>query len=87
MGDGCCFLNGIDLVLYCDYDEVITVDHMANNILEHLATNAYYYQQFHTSNLKQDAEGYFRFGNYCDSIINVHSTLPIPKLHLMKNQL
>ena len=35
-------MNANDLVLYCDCDEVVTVDHMVNNILEHLATNADY---------------------------------------------
>ena len=57
MGDGFCFVNAKDLVLSCDYGEVVTVDPMANNILEHLATNAYYYKQFHTSDQIWDAEG------------------------------
>ena len=68
--DYSCFLNANDLVLYCDYDEVVTVDHMANNILEHFATNADYYKQFHTGSLIWDAERYFKFWNYCDSIID-----------------
>ena len=46
MADSFCFLYVIDLVLHCDYDEVKTVDHMANNILDYLATNADYYKQF-----------------------------------------
>ena len=71
MGDNFCFLNTIDLVLYCDYDEIVTVDHMVNNILDHLATNAEYYKQFNTGDLIWNAEGYFKFGKYCGIIINV----------------
>ena len=59
MGNGSCFLNAIDLVLYHDYDGVVTVDHMANSILEHLSTNADYYKQYHTGDL------YIRCGGVC----------------------
>ena len=62
LGDGFSCMNAIDLVLYCEYDEVVTADHMANNLLEHLAADADYYKQFNTGNLIQDAEGYFKFG-------------------------
>ena len=71
MGDYFCFLDANDLVLYCDYDEALTVDHMANNILEHLAASADYYIQFHTGDLIPDGEGHFKFGVCCDSIIDV----------------
>ena len=59
---GCsfCFLNAIDLVLDCGYNDIVTVDHMVNNILEHLATNVHYYKQFHMGDLLQDAKGYFK---------------------------
>ena len=32
-GDGFCFLKAIYVALYFDYNDVITVDHMENNIL------------------------------------------------------
>ena len=70
------------MVLYCDYDETVTVDHMANNILEHLATNADYYKQFHTVDLIQDVEGYFKFGIYCDSIVDVITVTTTKVLYL-----
>ena len=38
-GDGFCFLNAIDLVLYCKYNEVVMVDSLASNILGHIAVN------------------------------------------------
>ena len=64
--------------LYCDYDKVVIVDHMANNILEHLATNVDYYKQFPAADLIWDTEGYFIFGNYCESSIDV-IILPLQK--------
>ena len=57
--------------MYCDHDEVVTVDDMVNNILEHLAANADYYKQFHTGDLLWDAEGYFKFEISYDSIISL----------------
>ena len=39
-GDGFCFLNAIDMVLYCDHNEVVTFDSLASTILEHPAANA-----------------------------------------------
>ena len=68
-GYGFCFLNAIDLLLCCDYNEVVTVSNLASNILGHLVANVDYYKQFHTEDILQDTEGYFKFGNYCDSII------------------
>ena len=70
-GDGFCFLYAIDLVLYCDYNVAVTVDSLASNILVHLEANVDYYKHFHTGDILWDAEGYFTFGNYCDSIIDL----------------
>ena len=81
-GDGFCFLNAIDLVLYCGYVEVITLENMVNNILEHLVANADYYKLFHTGDLLWDVEGWFQFGNYSDSIINVIITATTKALHV-----
>ena len=38
-GDGFCFLNAIDLVLYCDNNEAVTVNSLESNILGHLTAN------------------------------------------------
>ena len=61
MGDGFCFLNtSIYLLLYCNYDKFVTVDHIPNNNLEHPAANADDCKQFHTGDLLiSDREGYF----------------------------
>ena len=80
--DEFCFLNAIELVLYCDYDEVVTCDDIVNNIIEHLATNANCYKGFHNGDLVQTAEHYFKFGNYCDYIINVLIIATVKALHL-----
>ena len=68
MGDGFCFLNAIDLALYCQYNEVVMVDSLVSNILGHLAVNVDYYKHFHTGDYLWDAEDYLRFGNYGDSV-------------------
>ena len=45
------FLNAIDLVLYCDYNDVVMVDILASNIPGHLAANVDYYKQFHMGDI------------------------------------
>ena len=30
-----------------------------------------HYKQFHTEGILRDLEGYFKFGNYCDSVVNL----------------
>ena len=76
------FLNEIDLVLYCDYNEVVTIDSLVSNILEYLSADVDYYKQFHTGDVLQDAEGYFKFGNYCDSISSVIIIATAEALHM-----
>ena len=80
-GDGFYFLNAIELVLYCDYEQVVTVDDMVTYIIEHLATNADYYKQLHTGDLLQDAEEHCNICNYCDNIIDV-IIVPAKALHI-----
>ena len=70
--DGFCFLNAIDLVLYCNHNEVLTLDSMASNILGHFMENVNIYKWFHTGDVLKDTEGYFKFGSYCDSVRNVN---------------
>ena len=41
---------------------------LTSSILGHFAANADYYKLFHTGDVLKDAEGYFIFGNYCDSV-------------------
>ena len=70
-GDGFCFLNDIDLVLYCDQNEVVALDSLGSNILGNLATTVDYYEQFHTGDVLKDTEGYLIFGSYCDTVLDV----------------
>ena len=63
-------------------DEVVKVGDMVSNILEHHAVNADYYKQFHTGDLLQDVEGYFKFGNYSDCIVNVIIIATVKALHM-----
>ena len=48
---------------------------MVNNILKNLAADTDYYKKFHIVNLLQDTEGYFKFGNYCDSTVETIVTV------------
>ena len=41
-----CFLNAIDLALYCDHNEVVTHNTSASNILRHLVAKVHYYKWF-----------------------------------------
>ena len=45
--DRLCFLHAVEMVLYMDYDEVVTFGSMESTILGHLAANANYYKLFH----------------------------------------
>ena len=44
--------------------------------------NVDYYKQFHTGDVLLDAEGYFKFGNYCDSVIDLIIIATVKALHL-----
>ena len=70
-GNGFCFLNALDLVLYCDYNEVVIVASLASSILGHLVANVDHYKWFHAEDILRDTEGYFKFGNSCHSVINL----------------
>ena len=80
-GDSFCFLNAIDLVFYCDY-EVVMVDSLESSVQGHLVANVDYYKWFHIGDILQYAEGYFKFGNYCDSVINLIITATAKTLNM-----
>ena len=86
--NGFCFLHAVEMVLYMDHDEVVTLDSMESTILGHLAANVKYYQLFHTGDVLKDAERYFKFGIYCDNVFNpiVVATARALKLNLMLYQ-
>ena len=69
--NGFCFLHAVEMVLYMDHDEVVTFDSMESTILGHLAANVNYYKLFHTGDVLKDAERYFKFGMYCDNVLDV----------------
>ena len=73
-GDGFCFLNAIELVLCCDYDELVKLDHMQNTILVHHAANADHYKGFHMDNVIQEADRYFKLGNCGENIFVIATT-------------
>ena len=69
--DGFCFLHAVEMVLYMDHDEVVTLDSMESTILGHLESNANYYKLFHTGYVLKDTKKYFKFGTYCDNVLDL----------------
>ena len=59
------------MVLYMDHDEVVTLDSMESSILSHLAFSINYYKLFHTRDVLKDAEKYFKYGTYCDNVLDI----------------
>ena len=39
--------------------------------MDHLEANVDYYQKFHTGNVLKDVKRYFKFGTYCDSVVDI----------------
>ena len=69
--DGFCFLNAVEFVLYCDHNEVVTLNSLTSNILGHIVANVNYYKQLNTGDTLKDAEGYLKLGSYGKSVLNV----------------
>ena len=69
--DGFCLLHGVCMVLYMDNDEMVTLDNMESSILDHLGSNVKYYKLLHTGHVLKDAQRYFKFGIYCENILDL----------------
>ena len=54
-----------------DHEEMVTLDNMERSILDHLASNVNYYKLFHTGHVLKDAQMYFKFGMYCENVLNL----------------
>ena len=59
------------MTLCMDYDEEMTLVKLLSSILDHLAVNVNYYKQFHTGHVLKDMKRYFKFGIYCDSVLDL----------------
>ena len=68
---GFCFLHAVGMVLYMDHDEVVTLDTMGSSILDHLVCNVNYYKLFHTGHVLKNAQRCFKFGMYCENVLNL----------------
>ena len=44
---------------------------LRSSILDHMEANVDYYQKFHTGNVLKDMKRYFKFGTYCDIIVDI----------------
>ena len=69
--NGFCFLHAVCLTVCMDHDEEMTLDKLQSSILDHMAANGNYYKQFHTGNVLKDMKRYFKFGTYCNSIVDL----------------
>ena len=54
-----------------DHAEEMTLDKLQSSILDHMAANVNYYKWFHTGNVLKDVKRYFKFGTYCDSVLDL----------------
>ena len=59
------------MTLYMDYDADMTLGKLQNSILDRVAANVNYYKQFHTGHVLKDVKRYFKFGTYCDSVVDL----------------
>ena len=69
--NGFCFLHAVCLTVCMDHDEEMTLGKLQSSILDHMAANVNYYKQFHTGNVLKDVKRYFKFGTYCDSVVDL----------------
>ena len=69
--NGFCFLHALCLTVCMDHDEEMTLGKLQSSILHHMAANANYYKQFRTGNVLKDVKRYFKFGTYCDSVVDL----------------
>ena len=69
--DGFCFLQAVCLTVCMDHDEDMTLGKLQSSILNHMEANTTYYKQFHTGNILKDVKRYFKFGTYCNSIVDL----------------
>ena len=54
-----------------DHEEDITLGKLQSSILNHMEANTNYYKQFHTGNILTDMKRYFKFGTYCNSVVDL----------------
>ena len=54
-----------------DHDEEMTLGKLKSSILDHMAANVNYYKQFHRGHVLKDMKRYFKFGTYCDNVLDL----------------
>ena len=69
--DGFCFLQAVCIAVCMDHDEDMTIGKLQSSILDHMQANVDYYQKFHTGSILKDMKRYFKFGTYCNSIVDI----------------
>ena len=69
--NGFCFLQAVCLTVSMGHEEDMTLGKLQSSILNHMEANTNYYKQFHTGNVLKHMKRYFKFGTYCDSIVDL----------------
>ena len=69
--EGFCFLQAVCLTVCMDHEEDITLGKLQSSILNPMEANTNYYQQFHTGNVLKDVKRYFKYGTYCNSVVDL----------------
>ena len=69
--DGFCFLQAVCLTVSMDHEEDMTLGKLQSSILNLMEANTNYYKQFHTGNVLKDMKRYFKFGTYCDIMVDL----------------
>ena len=54
-----------------DHAEDMTLGKLQSTIFYHMEASVNYYKQFHTGHVLQDMKRYFKFGTYCDSVVDL----------------
>ena len=54
-----------------DHDEEMTLGILQSSVFDHMAANVNYYKQFHTGNVLKHMKRYFKFGTYCNSVVDL----------------
>ena len=54
-----------------DHDEEMTLGKLKSSIMDHMAANFNYYKQFHIGNVLKDMKRYFKFGKYCNGVVDL----------------
>ena len=69
--DGFCYLNSVQKSLALDHDKYMSIEDIQSEILCHLLHHESLYTEYHQGDIAVDAENFFSYGNFVQSIVDV----------------